>query len=433
MPSYGLGLSTAFLKAGSGSGTAAPSLPSGLAAAWAALPDQYTTSGSTVTGMTDITGNGHNITAFPAAPVVTTLLGDTWFDFTGSKYATIPSSLSVAARDCGVFVVLNQGTGTTGSARAVSLADGGSMGVGYGSASMPGGEINRGTNTSATAPNRIWTGFGWQLSGRVNTATDSKYWLDLEVGTGTAVAASTLVGGEIGHTSLTPSVYFPGFIKAAFVFSPAPNSTQLTELRNYCQYYFRVGSTVMDSVVVVDGDSITAGGVNGAQPWAFFMGGAATVGQDNIRPKFRNYATGGHTIAQVVSGLSNPTAWLADQTNYTRKIYICMAGINSIGTVSEADMKTQLTSIVTTMQAAGAEVTLLTILPAVGISDETKRQNVNSWLVAGSSGADNVVDLRNVTGLTDPSDTTYFSDGVHPTSAGEKIIGDTVFAQLFPA
>lgn len=418
---------------GAGGGGGPPSLPTGLLAAWdMASASQYTTSGANLTGMTDLTGNGHHITSLPTAPQVVTLLGETWLDFASSKYMTIPVTVSCDQRNCAVFVVSQQ-TGTTGSARAASLGDGLNMGVGWTGDAMPSGELSRGTNLSASAPNKLWAGFGWQLHGRVNTAAESRFWLDLENKATTAVSSATVTGGEIGRNTFNSSNYWNSRLKGVYVFSPAPDSTQLAALRAYCQYHFRVGSDAMDTCVVVDGDSITAGGTSGALPWAFFMGSEASVGQANIRPKFRNYATGGHTVQQVLDGLANPIAWFADQSSYTRKLWIGMAGINSIGTVSEADMKTQLASIVTTLHADGIEVALLTILPTVGISDETKRQNVNTWLVAGSSGADYVVDLRAVTGLTDPSNTTYFSDGTHPTSAGEKIIGNVVFAQLFPA
>ena len=435
MPSLGLGLSVVNQCVVSGGSGGPPSLPSGLIAAWAVLPGQYTKSGSTITGMTDISGNGNHITSLPTPPLEVSLLGDTYFDFASSKYMTIPASVSCNQQNCAVFVVGQQGTGTTGSVRAASLGDGLNMGIGWTGDSTPSGELSRGTNLSAGASNKIWTGFGWQLHGRVNTASESRFWLDLENKATSAASSATVTGGEIGRNPFSGTGFWNGYWKATFVFSPAPDSTQLAAMRNYCQYYFKVGSSVSDSCFVVDGDSITAGGVGGALPWANFMGSEAVYGQNNIRPKWRSYATGGHTVAQVLAGVANPIAWLSDMTYYTNKHYIVMCGVNSLGTVSEGDIETDMAAIVTAVQAAGAVVTFLTILPSTTLSgsEETKRQNINSWIISGGSGADNVVDLRSVTGLTDASDTTYFSDGVHPTSAGEKIIGDIVFSQLFPS
>jgi len=408
-----------------------PTLPSFVMAAY--VPSSCVVSGATLTGWNDVSGNGHHITSVPTAPTLVNLLDDTWVNFAGSAYITLPNSVSVDARDTAVFVVSQQ-TGTTGSGRAASLGDGLSVGVGWTGDSMPSGELSRGSNLGGAAANKLWAGFGWQLHGRVNTAAESRFWLDLENSAAAAVASSTLTGGVIGRNPFNSSNYWNALIKAVFVFATAPDASQLAALRAYCQHYFRVGSTVMNTCYAVDGDSITAGGVGGALPWAFFMGGNAAVGHDNIRPKFRNYATGGHTLAQILSGIQNPINWLTDMTAYSTKIHIVMGGVNSLGLATLAEMQSDMTAIVSAVHAAGFLSCVLTVLPATSVTGdlETKRQDFNTWIMAGSSGSDYEVDLRGITELTDPSNTAYFSDGVHPTSTGEKLIGDAVYSTLFP-
>lgn len=413
---------------GAGFAFAQPSLPSFITAAY--IPSSMVFSGTTLTGWNDASGNGHHVTSVPSAPIKVTMGADYWLDFSGSKYCVLPNTLAVSTRNASVFVVW-QSAGVSGSGNVVSMGDG-LGGAGYGTVAdaTPSGLINRTPNSTSSSGNKMWAGFGWGFYGMVATSTARSVYLETETKDIAASSAGTNTGGVIGRWMGNNSNYGGGFVRAVFICDTAIDSTQLAELRAYCQYYYRVGGTSANAVCVIDGDSITAGGVGGASPWGIFMGDTASVGQSNIRPKFRNYATGGETTAQILAGVATPLQWLGDQTAFADKYYIVMAGTNSLQIASLASVEADTISIINAVHAAGYIAVITTVLPTDTVKPD--RDTFNTWLVAGNSGADQVVDLRAVSGLTDASDTTYYSDGTHPTSAGSKIIGDTIYAQLFP-
>lgn len=49
---------------------------------------------------------------------------------------------------------------------------------------------------------------------------------------------------------------------------------------------------------------------------------------------------------------------------------------------------------------------------------ETVRTDVNSWIVAGSSGANAVADVAALSIFSNTGDATYYLDGAHPTTLG---------------
>lgn len=405
-------------------GYAQPALPTGLLAAW--LPSGFSQSGGLLTGCTDSTGNGNNIVTVPAAPAVVSLMGQTWLNFAGSKYMTLPAGMTVSSQNGAVFAVAMNDV-ITGSGNLESMGGGLSVGIGLGNDVMPSGLLSRGLNTAATSYlNKLWSGFSWQLIGTANSASARTFYIDAERRTGTASTLSSEAGGYIGRSAFNNSNYWNTTAQAIFVFSSTPTVQQLSDLQNYCLYYFQCGRRAPYSVWAVDGDSITAGGVNGAISWAYFVGSTAVYGVDDGRPKIRNFATGGHTSAQVLAGIADPIAWLGDQTGFSSKGYAVMCGTNDFGTVPLATTEANVQAIVAAVKAAGISTTVMTVIPNDGAS-QANRDAYNIWLRAGNSGADHVVDTAVVPQLTNPLDTLYYSDGTHPTSLGGYYFAAAVF------
>lgn len=82
-------------------------------------------------------------------------------------------------------------------------------------------------------------------------------------------------------------------------------------------------------------------------------------------------------------------------------------------------------------RAKGWYVVVPTVLPRTGASTpagfETARGVLNTWLLAGSSGANAVVDLTGNANLSDSTNTTYFNaDKVHLTTAGAAEVAAAV-------
>lgn len=62
-------------------------------------------------------------------------------------------------------------------------------------------------------------------------------------------------------------------------------------------------------------------------------------------------------------------------------------------------------------------------------AQETQRLLLND-LIRASSRYNRVADLAAVPELQDPDDTTYYSDGTHPTAAGAALFASTILAVL---
>lgn len=132
-----------------------------------------------------------------------------------------------------------------------------------------------------------------------------------------------------------------------------------------------------------------------------------------------------------------------------KDVVIIWFGANDLAGVSAATMETSLAAAVATFKTPGSIVGINTVIPLTGwfgTATETKRLAVNTSLLAGSSGADFVVNLATAQdGATFPfadpvgSDTittngTYYNgDGIHLTDLGYQKVGDRVFTAVLAA
>jgi lysophospholipase L1-like esterase len=139
-------------------------------------------------------------------------------------------------------------------------------------------------------------------------------------------------------------------------------------------------------------------------------------------------------------GLYNPLA--------RRNILILWLGTNdfALGNKTLASTQTCITSFVTQAQAAGWTVVALTLIPRTDGTNEAppdpagngnfewRRQQLNTWLVGGGSGADLVVDLTAHTAFdstTDVADTSVYSaDEVHLVNNGYGVVASIVYSGI---
>lgn len=137
---------------------------------------------------------------------------------------------------------------------------------------------------------------------------------------------------------------------------------------------------------------------------------------------------------------------------------ILLIGRNDIdAAVSAATIEANIISIVSSRQAAGCKVAIMTITPCTfgGVCNgttEALKAVINTWILAGavststsipgcsqtiwtggSSGANYVIDSGNETLMATASSTLYYLDGLHYTGNGAYIIGKYVwkFLSLF--
>lgn len=182
------------------------------------------------------------------------------------------------------------------------------------------------------------------------------------------------------------------------------------------QSYLGVGGT--KNLVVCDGDSRTLGlGTSLARnvPWPAQVDNTLSSPATVV-----NLGVG----AQTVDAMNTDAATQVDalySASYTKNVVVCAGGINDCLTETAATIETRLSTYVADRQTAGFDVVICTMPPASSVTggDETVRTTVNSWITAGSSGADVVVDLAADSRLSDTGDTTYFaSDAIHFTTTG---------------
>lgn len=184
--------------------------------------------------------------------------------------------------------------------------------------------------------------------------------------------------------------------------------------------------------VVFDGDSLNYDPF-GATPYPDLM--MASRSGVWHRP-----ARGGWAWSQLLNG--NPTGQLpfaqrvapyCKLAEYV--VYVQVGGINGYALgQSGATVYGNEKDAAVAAKAAGADYVIgTTTLPATSVTggNETKRTDGNTLVLAnGDSAFDAVVDLAANTDLDDPADTTWYHDGIHPTTAGRTVMATLIGTAL---
>jgi lysophospholipase L1-like esterase len=154
-----------------------------------------------------------------------------------------------------------------------------------------------------------------------------------------------------------------------------------------------------------------------------------------LGPRYSIYtfATSGHTTTQV----NTAAAANCDPVSATTLAdTVCVAweiGNDILAGTAEATVKSNFTTLIANRKAAGyTKVIALTVPPRSDLiaGNETKRQSLNTWLLAGSSGADAIADVAAIPELQNTGNATYFADGVHYTNAGYAKVAEVVTATI---
>ena len=145
----------------------------------------------------------------------------------------------------------------------------------------------------------------------------------------------------------------------------------------------------------------------------------------------RNVGNGGDTMTQIIAQYGSqvlPHYNPALSVNYLT----LQGGSNDIanGRTAEA-LKADVAAYVARAKNDGFRVGVCTVFHRVG-NGTAKVNDYNSWLRAGNSGADFIIDLAAHPALGDATNLTYFQgDGVHTNNAGQNVIAE-IFAASLP-
>jgi hypothetical protein len=184
----------------------------------------------------------------------------------------------------------------------------------------------------------------------------------------------------------------------------------------------------IDVQLVVDGDSIPAGAVgNSCVPYMQTWSPRLASYQQVI-----NVAVGGATIANRNTAFDAAVAPLLPRRATTKFRVLFLCGINNFffgG--SAADAWTDLQTYAGKVHALGGELYYGSPMQATSVSGaaETQRANFVTTVLANTSLFERFIQLDAVAGLTDPTNTTNFIDGIHLKPAGAYVQGMAIIAQ----
>lgn len=388
-------------------------------------PPGMTQSGGAMTGWTDTSGLGNNITDIASAPSVVTALGLTVLRFTADRI-NLPASLSFNARAMSAYLVIRRNSLSSSQfvfgAGATTVAS-----IGWAS-----NEVN--LNSGGNRFTSIRSGFNRALiGGRWNTS-NIRAILDGELATLTVASAATQAGGAVGIFPSGNVGIYTGDVEAVFLYSAALSDPDLAQLRAYCVENYKVGAADLSNVYVMEGDSLTAGfGIsdpawNGWCPqWEFLHDSA---------PKWHHRAVTGQTIETMLAQAPTEIDVVIGQNpQFTDKTAVIWGGSNDVASDrSSSAILTDLQAWISGRITAGfTRLVVFTIPPSVQFTAprEAVRTTVNASIRAnfGAWGADVLVDVAADPLLDDYSDLTYYqADGTHFNATGAGVVAALAFA-----
>lgn len=249
--------------------------------------------------------------------------------------------------------------------------------------------------------------------------------------TNIAIATNSTING-IGPGSFTPTFRCTDYV----AIDKAINDTDAAAISAALMSDYSLSSSYATNIVHI-GDSITQGSV------AVDTQTIAGKFLPNLTTtyKYWNMGIGGKTLTSMYADRANVEGtMLASGKN---NLLILDGGINDLhtGTKTGSSLYTLITDYVTWAQAQGWTVAVCTILPesAVnGVATETERNIVNPLIVANTAGADFIIDRASdatMGSYANTSNATYYADLIHPTAAGNNILGpyySTAINTAFP-
>lgn len=187
--------------------------------------------------------------------------------------------------------------------------------------------------------------------------------------------------------------------------------------------------------IVCDGDSLTAG-FDGATYIPNFSYPSQSVLNLGSNWQLVNIGVSGYQTSNILANVSSRVDSLSN-TALTKNILVLWIGTNDLlNSVAVATIESNIASYISGRQSAGFSVVICTLTPSQYASRpgsyDANRLLLNTWINAGSSGANAVCDSGNNATLSDPTNTTYYNaDKLHLTRLGYKVVcGDVVTTVL---
>lgn len=259
---------------------------------------------------------------------------------------------------------------------------------------------------------------GYHLISVVASASGTRVYLDKAL----LFSDSTAMGSQTMRDFWVSAVNTYALTSGLKMQAMATWPSALTQAQIATAYDHFAGNitTAMDTttrVYVAEGDSITE--ATGSYAYLFGANASpAVIGS--------NKAVSGSTLASLNSRAA--TVDLAIASTAQDHILSVLIGANDLAGYSggAAQYITDLAAYCDARRAAGWQVVICTILPTTNATHNTRRATVNA-AIAGWVGvhADAIADFAANGTMGDDADAsnlTYYSDGVHPTAAGQAVL-----------
>lgn len=182
--------------------------------------------------------------------------------------------------------------------------------------------------------------------------------------------------------------------------------------------------------IVALGNSITQGaGLSATQNYPALL--TASLGS---AWQVFNAGHSGETTPQLLANFANYA-----QVHYTSRavrniLVVNEVGNDLIGGASEATARASMQALIAHARALGWLAYFATTtprsVPNFSAGQQTAANNINDFFRNNPSERDGFIDWAADANLSDPTNVTYYQDGVHPTAAGAVILASLVSAAL---
>jgi lysophospholipase L1-like esterase len=279
---------------------------------------------------------------------------------------------------------------------------------------------------AATLNDGVWH----VLTGTYDGTTLRVYLDDAEIGSKSA-SISPIQVSQLFLSNFNDVAFWPGTIGYAALYNVGHSaSTVLSNVAILQRLMASRGVTMtnLSKFLAFEGDSITdpADNVNGASKYYY-------TAFTSLSPvvQGRNFAITGSTVADLTSRASSVDA--VYKASRTKNVEVVLIGANDLLGGAAATFVANLKTYCLARKATGWQVVVLTVTPRTNSGFNATRNAANTLIRADPSFYDALADVAadvDVGCDACASNTTFYSDGTHPTPAGHAKIAPYVISAL---
>ncbi|MBS1707838.1 MAG: SGNH/GDSL hydrolase family protein [Armatimonadetes bacterium] len=360
-----------------------------------------------------------------------------------ARNLVIPNTVSVNSRQCS-FWAMGRGVVACGKTSPV-VGCLGNWNGGTGPLLFIGNEYTSSPETSKPTLAAWQTGQNYRtpstmvpldcglcVVGVVPSASNTTFWCNEDTGVNaTAPTSATLTGGAIGTNTVGADRYASmRFVAVMVTQTTALTSAVQQQLRYAAYLQLGIMPQVKDRVVFI-GDSRTQGFI-AAQADTLPM---AVVERLTRSAKVHNCGNSGWGNTHFTTGSPSTLGAVNTLYNSTRKnIAVVWLGVNDflVSNLATDQAFTALTANIATLKAQGWTVLLVNEAATTSTvnSTNTKLATLRGLIAAGGHGADELIELGGLTPYLAASNTAYYPDGLHGSTALYHMMASRIAERL---